>query len=263
VLPFLPPVSPFKRIFQSSKPDKLRIMDQLTFKDIMLALEKAGDEQTKKVLMKHGAKEPFFGVKVEDLKKILKKTKKNHELSLQLFETGNSDAMYLAGLMADENRITEKQLDDWIEKAYWYYLSEYAVPWVAAETPFGFQLGLKWIQSEKEGVAAAGWSTLSYFAGLHQDEELDIPEYSRLLEVVADSITFATGRVRYTMNGFVIAVASYISDLTEQAISVAAKIGKVSVDMHGTACKVPMASEYIQKACNKGQTGKKRKSARC
>lgn len=30
-------------------------------------------------------------------KEILKKTKKNHELSLELFATGNSDAMYLAG----------------------------------------------------------------------------------------------------------------------------------------------------------------------
>ena len=56
--------------------------------------------------MNHGAKEPFFGVKVGDLKKILKKTKKNHELSLELYKTGNSDAMYLAGLMADEKKIT-------------------------------------------------------------------------------------------------------------------------------------------------------------
>jgi 3-methyladenine DNA glycosylase AlkD len=238
-------------------------MDKLTLSDIMLELEKAGDEQTKKVLMKHGAKEPFFGVKVEDLKKILKKTKKNHELSLQLYQTGNSDAMYLAGLMADEKRITEEQLNEWVEKAYWYYLSEFAVPWVAAETPFGFQLGLKWIQSDKEGIAAAGWSTLAYFAGMHSDEELNIPEYSRLLKKVSEEIHAAPDRARYAMNGFVIAIATYISALTEQAKSVAANIGKVSVEMHGTACKVPLASEYIQKACNKGQTGKKRKSPRC
>ena len=54
----------------------------MTKKEILKELEKYGDEQTKKTLIKHGAKEPFFGVKVQDLKKILKKVKKNHNLSL-------------------------------------------------------------------------------------------------------------------------------------------------------------------------------------
>lgn len=41
----------------------------------------------------------MFGVKVGDMKTIVKKVKVNYELSLlELFDTGNSDAMYLAGL---------------------------------------------------------------------------------------------------------------------------------------------------------------------
>ena len=63
-----------------------------------------------------GQKSLFYGVKVADLKKILKKTKKNHQLSLELYSTGNSDAMYLAALMADETQITESQLNDWVDK---------------------------------------------------------------------------------------------------------------------------------------------------
>jgi len=60
----------------------------MTLQEVLKELESYGDERTKNTLMKHGAKEPFFGVKVADLKKILKKTKKNHELSLQLYDTG-------------------------------------------------------------------------------------------------------------------------------------------------------------------------------
>ena len=132
----------------------------MTTKEILKELESYGNEQTKKILKKHGAKEPFFGVKVQDLKKILKKTKKNHELSLELYATGNSDAMYLAGLMADENQITKAQLEKWADQAYWYYLSEFAVPWIAAETKHGFELGLKWIESDQERLASAGWSNI-------------------------------------------------------------------------------------------------------
>ena len=37
----------------------------------------------------------------------------------------------------------------------------------------------------------------------------------------------------------------------------------VSVDMGGTACKVPFAPEYIAKVIERGNLGKKRKAARC
>jgi 3-methyladenine DNA glycosylase AlkD len=235
----------------------------MTTGEILSELEKYGDAQTKKTLLRHGAREPFFGVKVADLKKILKKTKKNHELSLELYNTGNSDAMYLAGLMADEKKITEFQLDDWANKAYWFYLSEFAVPWVASETDFGFELGLKWIKSESEQIASAGWATLSYFAGLNQDKDLDIKAYSLLLDKVAGEIHDARPRVRYTMNGFVIATGTYVKDLTEKSIKVAEMIGEVKVYEKGSACKVPAAAEYLRKVIEAGHAGKKRKSARC
>lgn len=235
----------------------------MTTKEILSELKKYGTEQTKKTYIKHGAKEPLFGVKVQDLKKILKKTKKNHELSLELYATGNYDAMYLAGLMADEKQITKEQLELWVGQAYWSYLSEYAVPWVAAETEYGFELGQKWIQSDIESIAAAGWGTLSYFAAVNEDEKLDVNAYIKLLDKVEKEIHNAPNRVRYTMNGFVIAIGSYLEALTEKSKEVAKKIGKVKVDVGGTACKVPLANDYIDKVIAKGRVGVKRKTARC
>mgnify|MGYP002145948961 CR=1 FL=1 len=93
----------------------------MTASEIMKQLEKMGDAQTKKTFLRHGAQEPLFGVKIAELKTILKKTKKNHALSLELYKTGNSDAMYLAGLMADETKITEADLNEWVKKAVVMY----------------------------------------------------------------------------------------------------------------------------------------------
>ena len=165
--------------------------------------------------------------------------------------------------MADEKQITKEQITEWLDKAYWYYLSEYTVPWVAAESPYGFELGLKWIKSAEEKTAAAGWATLAYYAGVNEDGDLDIEAYSKLLDTVENEIRNAQNRVRYTMNGFVIAIGAYITALTEKSKEVAATIGKVDVEMAGTACKVPLAKDYIQKAIDKGRIGRKRKTARC
>ena len=235
----------------------------MTTKEILSELKKYGDEKTKNTYITQGAEEPLFGVKVQDLKKVLKKTKKNHELSLELYATGNYDAMYLAGLMADEKQITTKQLELWVSQAYFSYLSEYTVPWVAAETEYGFELGLKWIKSDKETIASAGWGTLAYYAAVHEDEKLDTNAYIKLLDTVEKEIHEAQNRVRYAMNGFVISVGTYVGLLTEKSKEVAQKIGKVTVDVGGTACKVPLAIDYIDKVISKGRIGVKRKTARC
>ena len=165
--------------------------------------------------------------------------------------------------MADEKQITKEQLELWVSQAYYSYLSEYTVPWVAAESPYGFELGLKWINSDVETTAAAGWGTLSYCAGVTEDENLDIARYSAMLDKVEKEIHGAQNRVKYAMNGFVIAVGSYIVSLTDKSKKVASAIGKVSVDVGGTACKVPLASDYIDKVIARGKHGTKRKTARC
>ncbi len=235
----------------------------MTKEEVLNELESYGDAQTKKTLTKHGAKEPFFGVKVADLKKIVKKTKKNHALSLELYETGNSDAMYLAGLIADEKQITADDLEKWVQDAYWYYISEFTVPWVAGETTFGFDLGLKWIESDQENVAAAGWATLASFAAVNPDENLNLETYKSLLKRVENTVHDSKNREGYAMNNFVIATGSYIKELSSLAKETALKIGKVEVNMNGTACKVPLASTYIEKVEKRGSVGKKRKTARC
>src|SRR3569832_1799209 len=74
----------------------------MTVPEIMSYLEAKGSESIKKILVKHGVKEPFFGVKVGDLKPIQKKIKKDYQLAKNLYTTGNADAMYLAGLIADD-----------------------------------------------------------------------------------------------------------------------------------------------------------------
>jgi hypothetical protein len=230
---------------------------------VMSSLEEMGNEQTKKVLKRHGAKEPFFGVKIGDMKKLVKKIKKDHDLALELYRTGNGDAKYLASLIADENKMTEEILQEWVEGADWYMLSECAVAWIAADSGLGWEMGLKWIKSEDPNIASAGWSALSSHVAITPDNNLKIPELKVLLDSVQENIHNSPNRVRYTMNGFVIAVGSYVCALTSTAKKIAEAIGKVHVEMGGTACKVPQAKSYIEKVEKMDRIGKKRKMARC
>ena len=235
-----------------------------TVDTIMKELESLGSEQTRKTFARHGAPEgKMFGVRVGDLKKVQKKIKGEQAIALGLYATGNYDAMYLAGLVADGAQMTKKQLDDWAKQAGWQMCSEYTVPGVAAESKHGPALAAKWIDAKKEHVAAAGWSTWAALASVLPDDELDLDRYRELLDRVADEIEDAPNRVRYTMNGFVIAVGCYVKPLLKDAKRVAKSLGKVDVDMGGTACKVPLATAYIKKVEDAKRVGRKRKTAKC
>ncbi len=234
-----------------------------TVSQVMTALKKKGTAQTRKTYERHGAPDKFFGVKVADLKVIAKQIKGNQDLACDLYDTGNSDAMYLAGIVADGGQMKKKQLDDWAKAAPWYMISEYTVPGVANESTFARELAAKWIKAKKSHIAACGWSTYSGVVATTPDDELDLKEVESLLKQVEKNIDKAEGRVRYTMNGFVISVGAYVKPLSKKAKATAKKLGKVEVDMGETSCKVPVALDYIEKIEKAGKAFKKRKTIKC
>ena len=234
-----------------------------TADQILQELRPLGKPSIKKVLLQHGAREPFFGVPIGDLKPIVKRLKPQYQLALDLYATGISDAMYLAGLIVDDRQMTRDDLQRWVEAAYWTMLSESTVPWVAAGSPFGWEKAIDWIESEVETIACAGWRTLGDLAALRPDAELDLPHYQQLLARVESQIATAPNRVRYCMNSFLIHVGVHIAPLSPEAIRIAHGIGEVKVTMGNTACQVPQAPQSIAKAIEKGKLGKKLKTVKC
>lgn len=235
----------------------------MTLEEVMQQLESYGSEQTRKIYSNHGSNMIMFGVKVGDMKKIMKQTKTNHELAQQLYATNNVDAMYLACMIADKKKATAEELDAWVKQAKWYFVSEYILAQLTADSGFALELAPKWIESNEMHIAAAGWAAYGCYLSLEPNENIDVEPIKTLLKRIENEVHNDQNRVSFAMNNFVIAVGSYVPELTELAIQTAEKIGKVAVNMGKTACKVPLATTYIQKVVDRGSVGKKRKKARC
>jgi len=235
----------------------------MTAEQIVQEIRQLGTEGYRKVLRNHGVPEPLFGVKISEMKKIQQRVKKDYRLALDLFDTGIYDAMYLAGLIADDPKMTKEDLHNWVEKSRCGAISSCTVPWVAAGSNFGRELAIEWIDSRTELVAISGWATLTSLVSIKPDAELDLSELERLLERVQKTIRQAPNDLRYAMNSFVIGVGCYVLPLTDTAMEVAGKLGRVTVDMGNTSCQVPYAPDYIQKVRDRGSLGKKRKTAKC
>src|SRR5687768_7153030 len=221
--------------------------------EVLKELHRLGKESYKQTLMgNHGVREPVFGVPISELKKIEKRVRKDYELARELYASGNYDAMYLAGLIADDERMTKKDLQAWADGAYAGALTGTTVASVAAGSPHGLEMALKWIESKKELVACAGWATLSFLVATKEDSELNVSEVKKLIQRIEKTIRAAPDLVRYHMNGFIISVGSYVAPLTEYAIEAGEKIGEVTADLGNNSCTIPFAPDYIRKVQARG-----------
>ncbi len=235
----------------------------LDFETVMQELEALGKERTKKIYLSNGAHEPLFGVATGAMKPIAKKIKINQDLAEQLYATGNYDAMYFAGIIADPKAMTESDFDRWIEAAYFYMLSDYVVAVTLSESNIAQQVADKWIASGQELTMSAGWSCYCWLLGNRKDHEFSVDKISTMLDVVKKTIHQSPERTKSAMNNFLYTVGVSYLPLHEKAVETAKEVGIVEVKRDNKKSSFLNAYESIQKEIDKGRIGFKRKYVRC
>lgn len=227
----------------------------MTKEEVMEYLKEKGNAQTKNIYLNHGAKEPLYGVKSGDLRELAKKIKTDHELAIELYKTGNSDAMYFAGFIEDPKKVTLQQMDEWVEAAYWNMISESCVATVAAKTPFAFELAKKWVDSDDEQTVCAGYAIYNYQLSRLDDSLIDMDEIKALLDRVEDRIHSEGVEIQNAMNNFLVLTGIYVKPLHEYAVKIAEKVGKIKPRIAENNCNVQTASEYLEKYAKLGKIG--------
>jgi 3-methyladenine DNA glycosylase AlkD len=235
----------------------------MDFEMVMQELESLGKERMKKMYISNGAHEPVFGVATGAMKPLAKKIKKNQPLAEQLYATGNYDAMYFAGIIADPMAMTEADFERWIDGAYFYMLSDNVVSVTLAEADIAQVVADKWIVSGEELRMSAGWSCYCWLLGNRPDGEFSATKIASMLDQVKDTIHASPERTKSAMNNFIYTVAISYLPLHDKAVEIAKAVGPVEVKRDKRKSSILLASENIQKELDRGRLGFKRKYVRC
>ncbi|HZH61362.1 MAG TPA: DNA alkylation repair protein [Metabacillus sp.] len=235
----------------------------MDFKTVIQELEALGKERTKKMYISNGAHEPLFGVATGAMKPIAKKIKINQPLAEELYATGNYDAMYFAGIIADPKAMTESDYDRWIDEAYFYMLSDYVVAVTLSESEIAQDVADKWIESGNELRMSAGWSCYCWLLGNRKDNEFSETKISNMLDIVKNTIHDSPERTKSAMNNFLYTVGISYLPQHEKAIENAREVGIVDVKRDKKKSSLLNAYESIQKELDRGRLGFKRKYVRC
>ena len=216
--------------------------------EALAILEDMGTEQNRKVYTRHGVDREQFGVSHANLGKLKKSIKIDHALALDLWQTGNHDAMVLATMIADPSAVKSKTLDDWSKDLDNYLIAD-SFSKLVAKSNFAEKKLERWTQSKKEFVGQTGWNVLASVA--MGDKSLPDSYFEPYLNQIETDIHDQKNRIKHSMNQALIAIGVRGSALEKKALKIAKTIGKVEVDHGQTGCKTPDATGYIKRTLDR------------
>ena len=217
----------------------------LTFDEAMAALETAGTEQTRATYLRHGATEPLFGVKFGDLRPLARRIGTDHELATALWASGNTDARLLACMIADPTAVSEDELDDWLADIDSYFLVDVFVAEIASKTPGRCTRAERWIASDRDRTAQAGWDLMNVVAL----NDVDVPDdyFEDQLDLISARIDGYGNWTRRSASNTITGIGLRNDELEAAARKTAAEMGHVEFDPGQTSCVMPDPIAYLEK----------------
>jgi 3-methyladenine DNA glycosylase AlkD len=193
----------------------------MTLKEILARLKSLGDDARREHNAKAGAPDNQFGVKLGDIRAIAKKLKTDHELALELWNTGNVEAQLLATLVIKPKSLSADDLDAMTRSTTCAQVAEWLNAYVVAQHPGKDALREKWMKDKDRWAARAGWHLTA--SRVNKDAEgLDL---AALLDRIEKEMAKAKPEVQWTMNNTLIAIGVNHAAHRKRAIAIGEKIG--------------------------------------
>lgn len=214
---------------------------QHSLKETLSQLKALTNEKMYKHNKKNGVGDNQYGVKLGDIKAMAKKIKINHGLALELWETGNLDAMLLAILLLDLKSISANDMDKLVRSVKFVPVSDWLSAYVLKMHPSKETLRQKWMSTKDPWAARAGWS-LTAGRVAREPEELDI---LALLDRIEKEMPKAAPEVQWTMNNTLASIGINHPKQRKRALAIGEKLGVYRDFPVSKGCTSPFAPIWI------------------
>lgn len=219
----------------------------MTTKEILAQLKSLGDDARRAHNVKAGAPDNQFGVKLGDLRTLAKKLKTNHELALELWQTGNVEAQLLATLIIKPKTLSAAELDKLTRSTTCAQVADWLNSYVVAEHPEKEALREKWMKAKEmtaknPWAARAGWNLTASRINKGAIDGLDL---SALLDRIEKEMPRAKPEVQWTMNGTLGAIGIHVPKLRKRAVAIGEKIGLYRDWPVSKGCIIPYVPVWV------------------
>ena len=123
-----------------------------------------------------------LGVSIPELRKLAKELRKNHDLALDLWKTKISDAMILASMIDDPEKLTEQQMEDWVRSFDSWDVCDQVCMNLFDKHALAWKKIVEWSKRDEEFVKRAAFSLIACLS-VH-DKEAEDQKFLAFLPII-------------------------------------------------------------------------------
>jgi len=204
-------------------------------------LESLGHEKVRALNRKRGAGDAQFGVRLGDVRKVAKEIKTDHELALELWDTGILEARLLAILVLQPKRLTRDELDAMVRAPGFVQVADWLDSYVTRQHPEKEALRQTWLADDDPWALRAGWSLTAERVGKDPDG-LDL---AGLLDRIEAELAVAAPEAQWTMNNTLAGIGIHHAEHRERAVAIGERLGVYRDYPTPKGCTSPFAPIWI------------------
>lgn len=157
--------------------------DSRTLQEVLKKLKTQAKPDQLEGMARYGmAVENRLGVSVPETRRIAKEIGKDHQLALQLWKTGISEAMMVASMVDIPEAVTEEQMEEWVQDFNSWDVCDQVCMNLFEKTPFAWKKIQEWSKRDEEFVKRAAFALIACLAW-HNKETPD-EKFIKLIPVI-------------------------------------------------------------------------------
>lgn len=141
----------------------------MTANEIIIELQSSADEKNKAGMKRFAVgNDTALGIKLPVLREMAKHLKNNHELAIELWNTGIHEAMLIASMIADPKKITKQQMDTWTHQFYSWDICDQCCMNLFHKADFALEKAFEYTHAKEEFVKRAGFAIMVSYSVHHK-----------------------------------------------------------------------------------------------
>ena len=176
-------------------------------------------------MARYGMKtEHRLGVQIPEIRRIAKETGKNHQLALELWKTGIAEARILAGMVDEPEKVTEQQMDDWVEDVDSWDIGDQTCMNLFEKSPLAWKKIAEWSQRPEEFVKRTAYGLLACLAW-HSKTATDT-QFTQFFPVIAHGAQDERSSIKKAVSWALRNIGKRNQNLNKESIKLAEEIRK-------------------------------------
>lgn len=163
-----------------------------------------------------------LGVSVPDMRKIAKQVGRDHNLALALWETGISEARIVAAMVGEPSKLTEAQMEAWVEGINSWDVCDQVCQNLFEKTPLAWKKIRDWAVRDEEFVKRAAFALIACLAW--HDKRAADEQFISALPVIKAGSTDNRNFVRKAVNWALRNIGKRNANLHRAALETAREI---------------------------------------